>query len=40
VRILVAEPVAEEGVELLRAHHEVDERAGLEAIGTLAPVRA
>jgi D-3-phosphoglycerate dehydrogenase / 2-oxoglutarate reductase len=29
VRILVAEPVAQEGVELLRAHHEVDERPGL-----------
>ncbi len=29
MRILVAEPVAREGVELLRAHHEVDERAGL-----------
>ena len=31
MRILVAEPVAEEGVELLRAHHEVDERPGLSA---------
>jgi D-3-phosphoglycerate dehydrogenase len=29
VRILVAEPIAEEGVALLRARHEVDERAGL-----------
>ena len=29
MRILVAEPVAQEGVELLRAHHEVDERPGL-----------
>ncbi len=29
MRILVAEPVAREGVELLRAHHEVDERPGL-----------
>jgi D-3-phosphoglycerate dehydrogenase len=29
VRILVAEPVAIEGVELLRAHHEVDVRTGL-----------
>jgi D-3-phosphoglycerate dehydrogenase len=29
VRILVAEPVAQEGLELLRAHHEVDERPGL-----------
>ena len=31
VRILVAEPVAQEGVELLRAHHDVDERHGLSA---------
>jgi D-3-phosphoglycerate dehydrogenase len=29
VRILVAEPVAAEGLELLRADHEVDERPGL-----------
>src|SRR5689334_7766080 len=29
MRVLVAEPVAKEGVELLRAHHEVDERPGL-----------
>jgi len=29
MRVLVAEPVAQEGVELLRAHHEVDERPGL-----------
>jgi D-3-phosphoglycerate dehydrogenase / 2-oxoglutarate reductase len=29
VRILIAEPLAEEGVALLRAHHEVDERVGL-----------
>ena len=29
VRILVAEPIAPEGVELLRAHHEVDDRTGL-----------
>ena len=29
MRILVAEPVADEGVELLRAHHQVDERHGL-----------
>jgi D-3-phosphoglycerate dehydrogenase len=29
VRILVAEPIAPEGVALLRAHHEVDERPGL-----------
>jgi D-3-phosphoglycerate dehydrogenase len=31
VRILVAEPIAPEGVALLRAHHEVDERPGLAA---------
>jgi len=31
VRILVAEPIAPEGVALLRAHHEVDERPGLTA---------
>jgi D-3-phosphoglycerate dehydrogenase len=29
VRILVAEPIAAEGVALLRASHEVDERHGL-----------
>ncbi|HYX11971.1 MAG TPA: phosphoglycerate dehydrogenase [Candidatus Acidoferrum sp.] len=29
MRILVAEPLAAEGVELLRAHHDVDERPGL-----------
>ena len=29
MRVLVAEPLAREGVELLRAHHEVDERPGL-----------
>jgi D-3-phosphoglycerate dehydrogenase len=29
MRILVAEPLAREGVELLRTHHEVDERPGL-----------
>jgi D-3-phosphoglycerate dehydrogenase len=29
MKILVAEPLAKEGVELLRAHHEVDERIGL-----------
>ena len=29
MRVLVAEPVASEGVELLRADHEVDERHGL-----------
>jgi D-3-phosphoglycerate dehydrogenase len=30
VRILVAEPVAREGIELLRTHHQVDERPGLD----------
>ncbi len=29
MRILVAEPIAPEGIALLRAHHEVDERPGL-----------
>ena len=29
MRVLVAEPLAAEGVELLRRHHEVDERPGL-----------
>lgn len=29
MRVLIAEPVAQEGVELLRSHHEVDERPGL-----------
>ena len=29
MRILVAEPIAREGVDLLRARHEVDERLGL-----------
>ena len=29
MRVLVAEPVASEGVDLLRADHEVDERHGL-----------
>jgi D-3-phosphoglycerate dehydrogenase len=29
MRILVAEPLAREGIELLRAHHDVDERPGL-----------
>ena len=29
MRVLVAESVAQEGVELLRAHHQVDERPGL-----------
>ena len=31
MRVLVAEAVAREGVELLAAHHEVDERTGLSA---------
>ncbi|HEY7589690.1 MAG TPA: phosphoglycerate dehydrogenase [Candidatus Limnocylindrales bacterium] len=29
MRVLVAESLAKEGVDLLRAHHDVDERAGL-----------
>jgi D-3-phosphoglycerate dehydrogenase / 2-oxoglutarate reductase len=29
MRVLIAEAVAQEGIELLRAHHEVDERPGL-----------
>jgi len=29
VRILVVEPLAQEGIDLLRAHHEVDEQLGL-----------
>jgi D-3-phosphoglycerate dehydrogenase / 2-oxoglutarate reductase len=29
MRILVAEPLASEGIEILRAHHDVDERPGL-----------
>jgi len=29
MRVLVAEPLAREGVDLLRAHHDVDERTGL-----------
>ncbi len=29
MKVLVAEPLAREGVDLLRAHHEVDERIGL-----------
>jgi D-3-phosphoglycerate dehydrogenase len=29
MRVLVAEPLAHEGIELLRAHHDVDERPGL-----------
>ena len=29
MRILVAEPLAREGIDLLRAHHEVDDRPGL-----------
>ena len=29
MRILVVEPLAQEGIDLLRAHHEVDEQLGL-----------
>ena len=29
MRVLVAEPLAREGIDLLRAHHDVDERIGL-----------
>ena len=29
MRVLVAEPIAEEGIARLRAHHDVDERPGL-----------
>jgi D-3-phosphoglycerate dehydrogenase len=29
VKILVAEPLAKQGLEILRAHHEVDEKVGL-----------
>ena len=29
MKVLVAESVAQEGLERLRAHHEVDERIGL-----------
>jgi D-3-phosphoglycerate dehydrogenase len=39
MRILVVEPLAEEGVELLRRHHDVDERLGLprEEIAAILP---
>ena len=39
MRILVVEPLAPEGIEILRAHHEVDERLGLprEEIISLLP---
>jgi D-3-phosphoglycerate dehydrogenase len=39
VRVLVAEPIAREGVDLLRAHHEVDERIGCtrEELAALLP---
>jgi len=39
MRILVVEPLAAEGVELLRRHHEVDERIGLprEEIAAILP---
>jgi len=29
MKILVAEPLAKQGLEILRAHHEVDEKIGL-----------
>ncbi|HEX7611716.1 MAG TPA: NAD(P)-dependent oxidoreductase, partial [Candidatus Limnocylindrales bacterium] len=29
MKILVAEPLAKQGIEILRAHHEVDEKIGL-----------
>jgi D-3-phosphoglycerate dehydrogenase len=39
MRILVAEPLAPEGLALLRSHHEVDERIGLprEELATILP---
>ncbi len=39
MRILVVEPLAAEGIELLRRHHEVDERLGLprEEIAAILP---
>jgi D-3-phosphoglycerate dehydrogenase len=39
MRILVVEPLAAQGIELLRAHHEVDERLGLprEEIAAILP---
>jgi D-3-phosphoglycerate dehydrogenase len=39
VKVLVAEPLAREGVELLAAHHEVDERIGCsrKELGDLLP---
>src|ERR671925_1283746 len=38
-RILIAEPLAEAGVELLRAHHDVDARAAMTREELLAAVR-
>jgi D-3-phosphoglycerate dehydrogenase / 2-oxoglutarate reductase len=38
MRILVAERIAREGIELLAAHHEVDERLGLDPAGLRAAV--
>ncbi|HEY7976032.1 MAG TPA: hypothetical protein VID72_11860, partial [Ktedonobacterales bacterium] len=35
-RVLVADPVAAEGVEILRSFAEVDERAGLDAASLIA----
>ena len=29
MKILVAEPLAKQGLEILRAHHDVDEKLGL-----------
>jgi hypothetical protein len=29
MKILVAEPLAKQGLEILRAHHDVDEKIGL-----------
>ena len=37
-RVLIAEPLAEAGVELLRAHHEVDARASTSREELLAAV--
>jgi D-3-phosphoglycerate dehydrogenase len=38
MKILVAEPVASEGVELLRAHHDVDQRLGLSPAELIAVI--
>ncbi len=40
MRILIAEPIAPEGVALLRAAHDVDERFGLDPAGLIAIVGA